>query len=112
MASQEDKPVVVYTTFASLGEGEKIAKVLVNEKLAACVNMFDGMISVYRWQGASECSREVAAIIKTRTSMARPVMERIHQLHSYETPALLVLPVVDGGAGYLDWIMEQTATGG
>ena len=82
---------------------------LVAARLAACVNMFPGMISIFEWQGAREEANEVAMIIKTRAALVEAVLGETKRLHPYELPALLVLPTEGGSAEYCGWIVSQTA---
>jgi len=106
-----DLPVLVYTTFARIDDAKRVGEALVAARLAACVNIFPGMISIFEWKGAHEEASEVAVIIKTRRSLAEAVMEETRRLHPYELPALLVLPAEGGSADYCAWIMAQTADG-
>jgi periplasmic divalent cation tolerance protein len=100
--------VLIYTTYPSLAEAERIGKAVLEKRLAACVNILPGMISHYWWQGAIERGEEVVMIIKTRASLAEAVHAEVKALHSYTTPAILVLPVQGGEPGYLQWLMEET----
>ena len=77
-------------------------------RLAACVNMFPGMISIFEWKGAREEANEVAMIIKTRAALVDTVLGETKRLHPYELPALLVLPTEGGSAEYCGWIVSQT----
>jgi periplasmic divalent cation tolerance protein len=110
--ANEDRPVLIYTTFPSLDDAKRIGSALVGARLAACVNMFPGMISIYEWKGAREEGNEVAMIIKTRGSLAEAAMEETKRLHPYEVPALLVLPTEGGSAEYCGWIVSQTEAKG
>ena len=83
---------------------------LVAARLAACVNIFPGMISIYEWKGAREMADEVAMIIKTRRSLADAVLAETKRLHPYELPALLVLPTEGGSDEYCGWIVGQTGS--
>src|SRR3974390_2653918 len=101
-----DRAVMLYTTFPSLVEAEKAGKTLVEDRLAACVNILPGMISHYRWQGAVERGEEGAVmLIKTRASLAEPVRAAVKASHPYETPAILVLPIESVDEAYFAWIM-------
>jgi periplasmic divalent cation tolerance protein len=100
--------VLVYVTAPSRDVAKTIAHTLVNERLAACANILDGMISVYRWQGAIEEAREAVLILKTRRELADRVVARVKSLHPYEVPAILVLPVEGGSQPFLDWIRTET----
>jgi periplasmic divalent cation tolerance protein len=102
------RPVLIYTTFPSLEEAKRVGDALVAARLAACVNMFPGMISIFEWKGAREEASEVAMIIKTRAELADRVMQETKRLHPYELPALLVLPTEGGSEEYCGWIARQT----
>jgi periplasmic divalent cation tolerance protein len=104
----EERAVFVYTTHPSLVEAERAAKAVLEQRLAACVNILPGMISHYWWQGAIERGEEVVMIIKTRASLAEPVRAAVKALHSSTTPAILTLPIEGGEPGYLTWLMRET----
>jgi len=104
-----DRPVLIYTTFPSLEDAKRVGAALVAARLAACVNMFPGMISIYQWKGAREEADEVAMIIKTRGGLTDRVLAEAKRLHPYEVPALLVLPTEGGSAEYCAWIASETA---
>ena len=106
---ENDKPVLVYSTFPSAGVAEEVARELIERRLAACVNILPGMMSIYRWDGAINRDSEVVAIIKTRSQRAAEVMKEVAARHPYDNPALLVMDVIDGGADYLAWLMAETA---
>ena len=109
--TKDDAPVLVYTTFARLDDAKRVGDALVGARLAACVNIFPGMISIFEWKGAREVADEVAMIIKTRRSLAGAVMAETKRLHPYELPALLVLPSEGGSDEYCGWIAGQTGQG-
>jgi periplasmic divalent cation tolerance protein len=100
--------VAVYTTYPSVDEAERAGRAIVEQRLAACVNILPGMISHYWWQGALERGEEVVMIIKTRASLAQEVCAAVKANHSYTTPALLVLPVEYVDPAYLDWLLAET----
>lgn len=102
-----DEFVFVYTTLGSAADAERVAEVLVRERLAACVNIHPGMRSVYEWKGAVEREDEAAAFIKTRRVLVDEVMGRLKALHPYEVPAMLVLPIEGGNEDYLVWARGQ-----
>ena len=104
-----DKPVLIYSTFPSVEEAERIGGSLVDRGLAACVNIFDGMTSIYIWEGKRERGAEAAMLIKTRASLAQQAIAEARKLHSYTNPAFLVLPVSGGSEDFMRWIAEQTA---
>jgi periplasmic divalent cation tolerance protein len=91
-----------------MAEAERLAEALVNERLAACVNILGTVRSVYRWQGAVERADEVAMIAKTREALFQRLAARVRALHSYDTPAIIAWPIVAGDAAYLDWIAAET----
>lgn len=104
----EDRPVLIYTTFPSLEDAKRVGEALVAARLAACVNAFPGMISIFEWKGARETAEEVAMIIKTRESLKDQVMAETKRLHPYEVPALLVLATEGGSEEYGAWILNET----
>jgi periplasmic divalent cation tolerance protein len=103
-----ERIVFVYTTYPSLVEAEAAGRALVEQRLAACVNILPGMVSHYRWQGAIERGEEVVMLIKTRAALAEQVRAAVKARHSYETPAILVLPIESVDQTYLQWILEGT----
>ena len=103
-----ERTVFVYTTYASLVEAETAGRALVERRLAACVNILPGMISHYRWEGRIERGEETVMLIKTRASLAEDVRAAVKDMHSYDTPAILVLPVESVDQAYLRWILSET----
>jgi periplasmic divalent cation tolerance protein len=103
-----ERAVFVYTTYPSIVEAETAGSALVAERLAACVNILPGMISVYRWQGAVERAQEAVMIIKTRASLAEAVRARVKATHPYDTRAIVVLPVESVDQRYFAWIIAET----
>ena len=106
--ANEDRVVLIYTSFPGLDDAKRVGEALVAARLAACVNMFPGMISIFEWQGAREEAGEVAMIIKTRAALVDAVLAETKRLHPYELPALLVLPTEGGSAEYCGWIVSET----
>jgi len=98
---------IVLTTTANLEEAERLARTLVEERLAACASLVPNVRSIYRWQGKVEDSTETVLLIKTVAEQLPALEARILELHSYETPEFLVLGVDGGSAGYLDWLMAS-----
>ena len=109
---QNNKPVLIYSTFPSAAEAERIGGALVDRGLAACVNIFPGMTSIYVWEGKRQREAEAAMIIKTRAELADTAVAEARKLHPYTNPALVVLPVTGGSDDFLRWIAEQTAHAG
>jgi periplasmic divalent cation tolerance protein len=105
----EERVVLVYTTYPSIVEAEEAGRALTARRLCACVNILPGMVSHYWWQGAMERGEEVVMIIKTRASLSEKVFAAVKEMHSYSTPALLVLPLESVEPTYLKWILEETA---
>jgi periplasmic divalent cation tolerance protein len=99
--------IVVYVTAGSPAEGERLARALVEEQLAACVNRIAPIQSVYRWQGKVDQSEEQLLIIKTRKTLFTALEKRVRELHSYSVPEIIALPIVAGSEAYLQWLGEQ-----
>ena len=106
---ENDKPVLIYSTFPSPEAAEAVGRELVDRRLAACVNILPGMTSIYRWEGAVARDSEAVMIVKTRGSLAERVIEVVKARHSYTNPALVVLPILGGSPDYLRWLCEETA---
>jgi periplasmic divalent cation tolerance protein len=103
-----ERAAFVYTTFPSVVEAERTGRALVERRLCACVNILPGMVSLYWWQGKIDRGDEVVMIIKTRASLAEAVRAAVKQMHSYSTPAILVIPIENVDADYHAWIVAET----
>jgi periplasmic divalent cation tolerance protein len=103
-----ERAVFVYTTYPSIVEAEQAGRTIVGKRLAACVNILPGMVSHYWWEGKVERGEEVVMIVKTRTSLAPEVGRAIKEMHSYSTPAIMVLPLESVEQNYLGWLMAET----
>ncbi|MBI5083742.1 MAG: divalent-cation tolerance protein CutA [Acidobacteria bacterium] len=101
--------IVVLSTCASAEEAGRIARHLIDSRVAACVSITPGVRSVYRWQGVVEDSEEVALTIKSRRDLFDALCQELRKVHSYEVPEILALPVVDGAQSYLDWLDRELA---
>ena len=99
--------IVVFSTVSSAEEAEKIARVLVEERLAACVSVLPGARSVYRWKGAIETSTECVLIIKSSRERFDRLRARLEKVHSYEVPEVVALAIVDGSSNYLNWLEAE-----
>jgi periplasmic divalent cation tolerance protein len=99
----------VLTTIGSEADAIALAKTLVEERLAACVNVLPAMVSIYRWQGAVEQDREHQIVIKTTAGRLAPLESRLRQLHPYELPEFLVIEPAGGATAYLSWVGESVA---
>jgi periplasmic divalent cation tolerance protein len=102
-----ERAVLVYTTWPSIVEAERAGRAIVEKRLAACVNILPGMISHYWWQGKIERADEVVMLVKTRAALAETVRQAAKELHSYATPAIMVLPVESVDPDYYRWIVEE-----
>ena len=101
--------VIVLTTLPADADGRAFGRTLVEERLAACVNLLPVMDSVYRWEGQVEHDTERQVIVKTSRDRVAALWERIRELHPYETPEFVVLNIQDGSDAYLRWIGESTS---
>jgi periplasmic divalent cation tolerance protein len=97
---------VVLTTAGTEAEASRLARALVDRKLAACVNVVPGVRSIYRWRGDVQDDQEWLLIVKSRRDRFEAVREAIRALHSYEQPEVVMIDVADGDGGYLRWIDE------
>jgi periplasmic divalent cation tolerance protein len=99
---------LLYCTCPDTDTAQRIARALVEQRLAACVNIVPGLRSIYRWKGEVQDDAECLLLIKTRESRVEALAESIRRLHPYELPEVIAVPVVAGLAPYLDWIRENT----
>ena len=104
--------ILALSTAANVEEARRIARGLVDAGLAACVNVVPGITSVYRWKGNVEESAEVLLIIKTRQDLSAAVSAGLRELHSYELPEFITLPLTGGLPQYLQWIEDETRVPG
>ena len=107
MLDRAHEYVIVFTTVASEEQATAIAKSLLNDKLAACVNIFP-VQSLYTWQGKIDIDREWQLIIKTRQQLFSELSTKIRSLHEYEVPEIILTPIVDGSPSYLQWLADNT----
>lgn len=108
---ENDKPVLIYSTFPTPETAATVGNALVEARLAACVNIIPGMTSIYRWEGKIARGSEAVMIIKTRASLAEAAIAAGKGGHPYTNPAFLVIPVEGGTAAYVAWLMDETAGG-
>jgi periplasmic divalent cation tolerance protein len=99
--------IVVFCTADSPEIAERVARGLVDQRLAACVNILPGLRSIYRWQGNTEDAQEILLVIKTSRGLFDSVRQTIEKLHSYEVPEVIALPIVNGSTAYLDWLAGE-----
>lgn len=100
--------LVVLVTCPSQKVGEKLAHALVQERLAACVNVIPGLTSIYRWEGKIHRDAEALLVVKTRWTRLAALTRRVQVLHPYSVPEVIALPLVGGFAPYLSWVRDST----
>lgn len=100
--------VIVYVTVSTETEAQRIAETVVGERLAACANILPPIRSIYWWEGKLESAGEVAVLLKTRETLADPLIERVRELHSYECPCIVAMPLVAGNPAFVAWIGSET----
>lgn len=100
--------IVVYITAPNEDEAVKIARILVEERLAGCINIIKGIRSIYSWHGKIEDDAEVLMIVKTQRYLFEPLKSRVKELHSYTVPEIIALPIIEGSGEYLNWLKEVT----
>jgi len=105
-----ERAVLVYTTWPSIVEAEAAGRKIVEKRLGSCVNILPGMISHYWWEGKIDRAEEAVMLVKTRASLAGRVMAAVKELHSYTTPALMVLPLENVDPDYHAWIVKETGS--
>ncbi len=101
--------IVVLMTTPSREEGEKIAYLLVESRLAACVNIVPGATSIFAWEGRISCEQETLMIVKTRRELFERLAETVKKHHSYSVPEMIALPIVCGSQAYLAWLYNNTS---
>jgi periplasmic divalent cation tolerance protein len=104
--------VVILVTAASLGECRNIANHLVESRLAACVNITQHIESIYRWEGNILCDQEYQLFIKSTRELFPEIAAAISSVHSYETPEIICLPIMDGSQSYLQWVGDSVRPAG
>jgi periplasmic divalent cation tolerance protein len=102
--------VLTYTTCSDTKKAEKLANHLLENRIAACVNILPGVKSFYRWQGKIETDAEVLLMIKTSRDLVTEVRRVIEKLHDYDLPELIVVPIIDGSPDYLTWLERELIT--
>ena len=104
----EHEPIVVLVTAGSAENAEAIARALVEQRLAACVNVLSGVRSIYRWQGRVADDSEWLLVVKTERGHFAAVESRVRALHTYEVAEVIALEIVEGSKPYLDWLVAET----
>ena len=100
---------VVYSTFPTRDKAISAARALIESRHAACANVFGGITSVYRWQGAVQQEDETVLIAKTRGEKLQALIDALKNLHSYELPCIVAYPITGGFAPFLQWVADETA---
>jgi periplasmic divalent cation tolerance protein len=100
--------LLAYITVPDRAEALRIGKALLEPRLAACINVIDGMASVYWWQGKLEEARECVLLVKTSDSRREEVLAKVRELHPYEVPCVVFWPLAGGNPAYLDWIEKES----
>lgn len=101
--------VLIYVTAPNRHEAVRMGRTIVSESLAACANILDGMTSIFHWNGELQQESEVVLLLKTRAELSHQVVQRVQELHPYDVPAILVLPIEGGSTLFLSWLGEETA---
>jgi periplasmic divalent cation tolerance protein len=109
MAHSDTAIILVLTTVPGNLDVDELVRPLVEERLAACVNVLPPMRSIYRWEGVVETADERQVLIKTTRRRLAEVQSSLSARHPYEVPEFLVIPITDGGAAYLQWVRAETA---
>lgn len=110
MKNNQPNFCIIYSTFPTKAEADKISSILIEEKLCACVNIFAPIDSVYLWQGKVEKSKEIPVYIKTKDNLFGKVSTIIKQNHSYDTPCIVKIKIEDGDKDFLNWLDNSVET--
>jgi periplasmic divalent cation tolerance protein len=102
--------IIVFITASNEGEAAKIARALVEARLAGCVNIINNIRSIYRWQEKIEDDKEVFMVAKTRQELFNALTKKVKELHSYTVPEVIAIPIVEGSTDYLQWLTEVTGS--
>jgi periplasmic divalent cation tolerance protein len=108
MPEQMEKEIVIFITASNEDEAARIAHSLVEARLAACANIVNNIRSIYKWKGSVQDDTEVLMIVKTRKSLFSAISVKVRELHSYDVPEIIALPIIDGSPDYLNWLKEST----
>jgi len=100
--------IVIYITTGSISEAKKIGHTLVEEKLVACSNIISPIHSIYNWQGKICDDKEALMILKTKKKLFKQIVKRVEELHSYDVPEIIAMPIIEGSSKYLSWVNEET----
>lgn len=101
---ENEENVVIFITAGTDEEARKVAEALLNRRKAACVNIVPGVSSLFWWQGKLDSAQEILLIVKTRASLVNEIVSLVREVHSYDVPEVIALPIVGGNQDYLEWI--------
>ena len=104
---EEATYVVLFTTASNSEEAHKIAEALLNQRKAACVNIVSGVSSLFWWQDKLDSAQESLLIVKSKASLVNQIIALVREMHSYEVPEIIVLPIIGGNQDYLEWINKE-----
>jgi periplasmic divalent cation tolerance protein len=104
----QSEPIVVYITASGEEEAVSLARALVEAKLAACANIVSNVRSIYSWQGKIVDDRELLMIVKTQRHLFDKLAAKVREIHSYDVPEIVALPIIEGSPDYLKWLQEST----
>lgn len=108
MGTEDKRFSLIYITCPDAPEAEKLGLELVKQKLAACANIISGMTSIYPWKGKIEKAGEVVLLLKTQKHLVRKAIDKVASLHSYDTPAILEIPLGEVGKKFEAWLVKET----
>jgi periplasmic divalent cation tolerance protein len=104
---KESAYIVLFVTASNSEEAHKIAKVLLSQRKAACVNIVSGISSLFWWQDKLDSAQESLLIVKTKASLLNQIVTLVREIHSYEVPEIVALPIIGGNQDYLEWIDKE-----
>jgi periplasmic divalent cation tolerance protein len=104
---EESTYIVLFTTASNSEEAHKIAEVLLSQRMAACVNIVPGISSLFWWQDKLDSAQESLLIAKTKASLLNEIITLVREIHSYEVPEIIALPIIGGNQDYLEWIDKE-----
>ena len=111
MNSKPINTIIILVTAKGNAQAEKIARRLLESKLIACANILDGVRSLFWWGGKIDASKEVLLVLKTKKNLFKKIVTQVKSMHSYETPEIIALPIIDGSRDYLNWIESSVKVG-
>ncbi len=108
-SENRDTPILILITCGTSDEATLISNSLVQKHLIACGNILEDITSIFRWEGRLNSEQEVLLIAKSRRERLDEIQAQVHELHSYQTPEIIALPIIGGSAAYLDWVADETS---